>query len=81
MSCHCLRPWQRAGGAVHTVGSSLALLKWAGCCSQVQNLKQTTIPIVDMRATSKVVPPMLLRSPTVSEVNTGGMVVEFESSH
>lgn len=30
-------------GVAFTV-RTLALLKWAGCCSQVQNLKQTTIP-------------------------------------
>ena len=34
-----------------------------------------------MRATVKVVPPMLLCWPTTSEVDDGGMAAEVEPSH
>ena len=34
-----------------------------------------------MRATLKVMPPILLCWPMVSEVNVGGMAVEVEPSH
>jgi len=34
-----------------------------------------------MRAAPKVMPPISLRCPAVSEVNVGGMAVEAEPSH